>query len=86
MGLVKLNKEYTCQVTFGIEGKYIINRLAKFNSKDDAFIFVDVMDTIHRNVLEELEGVSCDPEAYAKMLDAMRQYRPSDLPGHIYLD
>ena len=35
---------YTCQVTFGIEGKAIINRLVKFNSKDDAFIFVEAMD------------------------------------------
>ena len=77
---------YTCQVTFGIEGKAIINRLAKFNSKDDAFIFVEAMDAIQRNALEELEGVSCEPEAYAKMLDAMLQYRPSELPGHIYLD
>lgn len=81
-----MSDEYTCQISFGIEGKVMMTRLAKFNSKDDAFIFVDVMDTIHRNALEELEGVSCDPEAYAKMLDAMRQYRPSDLPGHIYID
>lgn len=86
MGLVKLNKEYTCQITFGIEGKAIINRLVKFNSKDDAYIYVDVMDAIHRNALEELDGVSCAPEAYAKMLDAMRQYRPSELPGYVYLD
>lgn len=64
----------------------MMTRLAKFNSKDDAFIFVDAMDTIHRNALEELEGVSCDPDAYAKMLDAMRQYRPSELPRYIYLD
>lgn len=54
--------------------------------KVGTFIFVDAKDVIHRNALEELQGVSCDPEAYAKMLDAMRQYRPSELPGHIYLD
>lgn len=81
-----MSSEYTFRITFGIEGKLMMTRLAKFNSKDDAFIFVDAMDAIHRNALEELEGVSCDPEAYAKMLDAMRQYRPSELPGHIYLD
>lgn len=81
-----MSNEYTCQITFGIEGKVLMTRLAKFNSKDDAFIFVDAMDTIHRNALEELEGVSCDPDAYAKMLDAMLQYRPSELPEHIYLD
>ena len=81
-----MSNEYTFRITFGIEEKLMMTRLAKFNSKDDTFIFVEAMDAIHRNALEELEGVSCDPEAYAKMLDAMRQYRPSDLPGHIYLD
>lgn len=40
--------------------------------KVGTFIFVDAKDVIHRNALEELQGVSCDPEAYAKMLDAMR--------------
>lgn len=81
-----MSSEYTFRITFGIEGKLMMTRLAKFNSKDDAFIFVDAMDAIHRNALEELEGVSCDHDAYAKMLDAMRQYRPSELPGYIYLD
>ncbi len=81
-----MSNEYTCQITFGIEGKAIINRLVKFNSKDDAFIFVDAMDAIHRNALKKLKSVSCDPEAYAKMLYAMRKYRTIDLPEHIYLD
>lgn len=43
---------YTCQVTFGIEGKAIINRLAKFNSKDDACVLPVKCDTLRQNATE----------------------------------